>query len=161
MKYYLLIVIALLVIVSCNNDPKKTSETIITADTAKEGEMKIMIPGTVCYATTGSKDSVFLKVEAFPNVVTGNLSYKIFEKDSNKGTIDGVMRGDTLIADYTFNSEGMSSIRQVAFLIKNNTATEGYGEVEEKNGKMIFKDIHTLDFTKGIKLQVVPCEIGK
>lgn len=157
MKYFSLIIIAVAGIMSCN-DPKQTSEKTDVTDTTKEGEMKVMIPGTVCYATTGSKDSIFLKVETFPNVVTGILSYNLFEKDKNNGTIDGVMKGDTLIAEFTFKSEGMSSIRQVAFLIKNNTATEGYGEVVEKNGKMIFKDIHGLDFTKGMKLHVVDCE---
>lgn len=144
---------------SCNSEPKQSSATIAMADTANPGKIKVMIPNIFCYSTRGGKDTVFLKTEVYPNVVTGSLSYKIYEKDSNTGTIDGTLKGDTLIADYTFMSEGQSSVRQVAFIIKNAIATEGYGAMEEKEGKMVFTNLRELDFNKGIKLQKVECPL--
>ena len=96
-------------------------------------------------------------MEVFPNVVTGKLSYKFYEKDSNKGEFDGQFHGDTLLADYKFTSEGQLSTRQVIFLIKNNIATEGYGDMEEKNGKMVFKDIKGVSVGKGLSLKKVEC----
>ena len=147
---------ACIVIMSCN-EQKKSTEAIAAQDTSKAGEMKIMIPSSTCYANETGKDTVLLKVEVFPNVVTGRITYKIFEKDSNKGDFDGRLHGDTLLADYTFMSEGKSSVRQVAFLLKDGTATEGYGDMEEKDGKMIFKDTQKLDFSKSQVLKKTDC----
>ncbi len=154
---FLFLFIAAIIITSCNNEPKKSTETTTAEDTSKPVENKIMIPASSCYFSTIGKDTVKLKVEVFPNVVTGKLSYKFYEKDSNSGNFDGIMKGDTLIADYTFMSEGKSSVRQVAFLIKDNMATEGYGNMEEKEGKMVFKDIKGVSFGKALSLKKVEC----
>ena len=91
------------------------------------------------------------------NVVTGKLSYKFYEKDSNKGEIVGKLNGDTLLADYKFMSEGQLSTRQVVFLIKNNVAKEGYGKMEEKNGMIVFKDMRGVSFETGLALNKVEC----
>jgi len=145
----------ILVVCACNN--KSNQSSAATTDTTKQEEMKAMIPTTACYLSTAGKDSFFLKTEIFPNVVTGILSYTFHDKDSNTGDIDGKLTGDTLVADYTFTSEGKTSVRQVVFLIKDSIATEGYGSMVEKDGKMVFKNLNAVDFTKGIKLRKVPC----
>ena len=164
MKYSFLFLslAAIVAAASCNNEPKKSSEEVAVADTSnadtsKPVENKIMIPTSSCYSSITGKDTVFLKTEIFPNVVTGVLSYKFYEKDSNKGEIDGKLSGDTLIADYRFMSEGKQSTRQVIFLIKDSVATEGYGNMEEKEGKMVFKDVKDVTFGKGLMLKKVPC----
>ena len=151
--------VGIIFFVSCNGNSNETTIKTSTVDTPKPAENNIMIPNSVCYASENSKDTVFLQTEIFPNVVTGTLTYKIYEKDSNKGEIDGKMSGDTLLADYKFMSEGKTSTRQVIFLIKDSTATEGYGAMEEKEGKMIFKNRHAVDFSKGNKLKQIPCPL--
>ena len=158
MKYsFLFLFLAAIAIASCNDEQKKPAEVTTTADTSKPVENKIMIPASSCYSSITGKDTVFLKTEIFPNVVTGILSYKFHEKDNNKGDIDGKLCGDTLLADYKFMSEGKLSIRQVIFLIKDSVATEGYGNMEEKEGKMVFKDVKDVTFGKGLMLKKVPC----
>ena len=148
------------IILSCNNNDSQSSGINKTADTSKSETAKAILPNVFCYSTVGSKDTVFLKTEISANVVQGSLLYKLFEKDINKGTIEGLMTGDTLLADYTFMSEGKPSVRQVAFVIKDGLATEGYGDMEEKDGKLIFKNVHSLDFTHGIRLQKVGCAVN-
>ncbi len=96
-------------------------------------------------------------MEVFPNVATGRLSYKFHEKDNNTGDLEGQLHGDTLLADYKFMSEGIQSTRQVIFLIKDNTAIEGYGNLEERSGKMVFKNQEEIIFGKGLILKKVPC----
>lgn len=146
-------------ILSCNNQQENTTEetTATSADTANTPAATIQIPDKLCYASMKGKDTVMLTVEKFPNVVTGRLAYKLYQKDSNKGDFEGVMNGDTLIADYKFMSEGKESVRQVAFLIKDSIATEGYADMEEKEGKMVFKTTVKLNFLKGMKLQQIAC----
>ena len=160
MKHSFLLITSILIIAatSCNNNSKTATEVTTSDDTAKPVTVTNKLPTTTCYAYIKVKDTVYLKLKNFSGAVTGNLSYKFYEKDSNKGEIDGKLNGDTLIADYKFMSEGILSTRQVLFLIKDSTATEGYAAMEEKNGKMVFKNINTVDFTKGIALRKTTCK---
>ena len=153
-----LTVIAFITLMSCDEGAtnNKTIESA-SADTSGKDQMKIMIPNTSCFLSVSGKDSVYLRMEKFPNVVTGKLSYHFAEKDSNKGDIDGVLKGDTLLADYKFISEGKASVRQVIFLVKDSIVTEGYGPMEEKNGKMLFKDPEQTDFSKGNIMKEINC----
>ncbi len=157
------IIMALLVsgsgFVSCESKETKgdtstttTEQKTETADTAAP-----VLPQALCYASTAGGNNVYLRLEIQGSSVMGKLDYSIKEKDQNKGTISGTMNGDVLIADYTFNSEGVSSVRQVAFQVKDGKATEGYGEMVEKNGKMIFKDPANIAFGEGIVLQQQEC----
>ncbi|MBA3649701.1 MAG: hypothetical protein H0W62_14355 [Chitinophagales bacterium] len=139
-------------VVSCNSNPTKTAD-VENTDVEKKATDNEMHQ---CYADT-TKDKVFLNLNIKDNNVTGSLDYQIAGKDQNKGSLQGEMKGDTLIADYNFMSEGTQSTRQVIFLKKGNTLVEGYGDVEEKNGKMVFKNTAQVNFGNGIVLQKVEC----
>ncbi len=137
---------------ACNNRSEDSSTS--DSDTT---EVKVMIPAQTCYVGSIGRDSIFLKVERFPHVVTGTLEYKNDEKDSSSGTIDGTMKGDTLLADYTFTSEGVQSVAQVIFLLQGGTTIEGHGEMEEKDEKMVFKSLDKISFDKSVILNKTEC----
>lgn len=158
MKKYLFLLMAAGT-VACNSTTNNNTTVDSLPATTDTGTMHIQVPNMQCFKSIKGSDTVYLKLERFPNVVTGNLVYNFYEKDKNAGTIDGVLKGDTLIADYTFMSEGQQSVRQVAFLIKDSTATEGYAAIIEEDGKMIFKNTSQLDFSKGIQLKSIPCPV--
>src|SRR5215204_2296817 len=65
-----------------------------------------------CYKYASETDTIELKLIHLGQSITGTLVYKLREKDRNMGTIQGRMQGDILVADYTFQSEGVSSVRQ-------------------------------------------------
>ena len=156
-KNFFILFSGAILLISCNNASKETTEATIMKDTSTPLENKIMIPTSTCYSFFNGKDTFKLKVEIFPNVVTGKLSYNFFEKDSNNGTFEGKLHGDTLFADYTFMSEGKQSSRQIIFLLKDNVATEGYRDMEEKDGKMVFKNVHGITFQKGLVFSKTEC----
>jgi hypothetical protein len=144
------------VLVSCKKE--KQVETI------PDALEKIVVEEAVsdeCYSASIKKDTILMNLTIKGNEVTnGKLSYKFYEKDQNEGTLVGKLRGDTLIADYTFMSEGVSSVRQVAFLKKGNTYVEGYGDVVDDNkGKVTFKDIKQLKFEGKTVLSKVDCKM--
>ena len=69
-----------------------------------------------CFLFATDRDTVFLKLNPpTDGKVTGDLRYDFYERDGNVGYVEGEIRGDTLIADYTFLSEGMISVREVGF----------------------------------------------
>ena len=113
---------------------------------------------SACYSYIKNKDTIQANLIVQSGKVSGDLIYKLFEKDKNIGTIAGIMKGDTLFAEYTFMSEGTSSIREVAFLRKNNELIEGYGDMKDVAGKMVFKDKKSLNFAGSIILKETPCK---
>jgi hypothetical protein len=156
MKHSLFFMLMLATVAFSCNEQQQTASTD-NKDTSKMIENKIMIPASSCYAFNSATDSVYLKVEVFTHVVTGTLSYKLREKDSNNGDIEGHIHGDTLLADYAFLSEGIRSVRQVAFLLSDSAALEGYGDMKEDNKRMIFTNTGKLNFGNGIQLKRIPC----
>lgn len=150
MKNKILVVVSVCaVIFSC-----KKNETPVIEDNPKPQE----VVTTECYEYVQGNDTIQASLLVQSGTVTGDLTYKLFEKDKNSGTLLGKMNGDTLVADYTFLSEGTKSVRQVAFIRKNKSLIEGYGESEEKEGKMVFKEVKNLNFSDNMVLNEIPCE---
>lgn len=110
-----------------------------------------------CFESIG-KDTAQLELKTTGHKVTGTLRINLYEKDLNEGTIDGEMKGDTLIADYTFYSEGTSSIREVVFLKKKDQLIEGFGETVMLEGKQVFKNRSTLSFDNSLELTAIECD---
>jgi hypothetical protein len=139
-----------LLLAACREQAPQTAEAPATTAAATPTEPQ-------CYAYTSGKDTVRLTLAATQPTVTGQLSYRYFEKDHNEGTIRGAMHGDTLRAEYTFQSEGVASVREVAFLRRGTGFVEGYGDVVERGGAMVFKQTNALRFTSANTLAPVPC----
>lgn len=141
---------------ACNNETKVASETESLITTKVEEP----VAQNACYQSFYKRDTVTLHLEVNNNRVTGNLVYHLFEKDKNSGIIDGQMKGDTLLAEYSFMSEGVNAVREVAFLKKGSDLVEGYGDMVEKNGKLLFKNTASINFENKIVLVKEDC-IGK
>lgn len=162
MKLPLLISAFLIItIASCTSENKSKEgdsteviavDTTFTATTPEEGSSD-------CYIYTNNRDTASLKLNIAGEELTGELDYKLYGKDSNTGKIAGEMKGDTIIAEYTFDSEGMRSVREVVFVRKDDgNIYEGMGEVIEKNGKMAFKNRSALKFSPTMVFTKTNCK---
>ena len=114
-------------------------------------------PQTNCYRYASPTDTIALQIVHVADSINGNLVYKLSGKDKNSGTLQGQMHGDMLVANYTFNSEGMSSVREVAFKLTGGSFIEGYGDIDVQNNVVRFKDINNLKFNDAFKLVEFAC----
>jgi len=152
MKSYLTVLLFIPVLFSaCNSNTTPGAKT--AADSTATEKKSV----TECYDYFSDKDSISLHITLAGKAIAGELLYRIFEKDQNKGSLQGEMHGDTLLAEYTFISEGIESVREVAFLKKENGFAEGYGEAEEKDGKLLFKNPGALNFSNTVVLKKSDC----
>lgn len=112
-----------LILAACGGDQTTQTPHQPKTDTVTDGtEVKENITVTQnCYAWIKGKDTITLSIEQTGNMVTGEMNFLWYERDSNHGTVKGEMKGDTLILDYTFMAEGMESVRN-EFLLKKNGA---------------------------------------
>ena len=126
--------------IACNNSTgNKTADDKSINDSAATVSQ--------CYSYMQNKDTIHLNITITGNTFTGHMLYQLKEKDRNDGTLHGTIHGDTLIADYTFSSEGMTSVRQVAFLKLQNNLKEGFGELKLNDNQWVFTNPHALQFT--------------
>ncbi|MBP2284557.1 hypothetical protein H4V97_002875 [Flavobacterium sp. CG_23.5] len=155
-KVLVLSLVLMSILVSCKKE--KEVEVVPVAPEKIAVEESI---SEECYSGTIKKDTISMNLIVKGNQVTsGKLSYNFYEKDKNEGTLVGEIKGDTLLADYTFMSEGVSSVRQVVFLKKGNTYVEGFGDVVDDNkGKVAFKDRKQLKFDGKTVLSKVECKM--
>jgi len=136
---------AAVLMLSCQKEAKNTENLIGSRTDTTRIEAFAMESGKYLYQKEG--DTISLQLQVKDSKVTGELVYKLKEKDANTGTIEGEIKDNIIIALYTFQSEGTTSVRQVAFKFTDKGVVEGYGAVEEKEGKVLFKDINTLNYT--------------
>ncbi len=151
--FFCLFAITTLFIACQNNNVSETDADSVVLDST------IVSPSTQnCYQYIKNKDTANLMIINSGSVITGKLDISIWEKDKNKGMIKGEIKGDTLIADYSFSSEGTESIREVVLLKKGDQFLEGYGDVKTSGGKVAFKNRSSLVFGQGIVFTKIDCK---
>ncbi len=149
-KKLIVLLLPVFIATACNNsENEKSNPDSINVDESKSST-------TNCYLYTSQKDTVYLKLISDGDNVNGTLIYNYWEKDKNTGTIKGKIKNNFLIADYTFMSEGMESVRQVVFKMENGFVTEGYGDVL-LNDAANFQNINSLEFPGTMKLIETDC----
>ena len=153
MKKISMMLIVFAVVSSC----KEKETTVETVAPVNDGAL-IVTPsiGNGCYTFEGNGSKINLNITNTENGISGNLDYKLAEKDKNSGTFQGTMKGDTLMVLYTYQSEGTESKREVAFLVKDNQLIEGYGELDATGTK--FKMPAKLQFTSNMPLSKTDCK---
>tara|TARA_R110002020_G_scaffold164188_5_gene350667 strand:- start:99 stop:563 length:465 start_codon:yes stop_codon:yes gene_type:complete len=145
---------AALVMAACKGPKKDTPiEVAFSPD-----EEHIEDINTECFRYFGEKDTILLTTHIDGTNISGTLDYSIFEKDKNTGTIEGEIRDNLIIAEYTFQSEGLTSKRQVVFKNTDEGWKEGYGAMEVVDGIPVQVNIDSLDFSHQMALTPVPCD---
>ncbi len=103
------------------------------------------LPG--CYVATLAKDVYVLKItKQDGDTVEGMLAFNNFEKDSSSGSFTGSFKDNILLGEYSFDSEGMHSERQVIFKKVGDTFVEGFGDVSVQGNKEVFNDLSTITY---------------
>lgn len=149
--------ILLLLLGACGNSRNNNGKDSSGAVTAHG---HLVTPGQKqCYNYMVNGDTVILTLLWLDeSKFTGSMVYRLREKDGNIGTLQGQLRDSILLADYQFNSEGVTSTREVAFKQIADYIVEGYGEVISDSSGFKFKDPANLKFDLNRKLQKVNCQ---
>jgi hypothetical protein len=111
-----------------------------------------------CYVAKLDKDVYTLNITSQKlTAVEGTLAYKNFEKDSSSGALVGTFNNNILLADYSFQSEGTDSVRQVIFKKDGDKFIEGFGPVEIEDGKETFINPENVTFESAAFVKSEEC----
>jgi len=143
---------------NCNKKTETAAPKVETDSTATtEKVVDTLGTKSFCYMGVTGKDSVFANIDDNLGTITGKMSYKNFEKDSNKGDISGYKSGDTLKLTYEFDSEGKKSSRDIFFIQKGNSLLEGIGDHKEEKGQVKYANEKNISYKDGQKLEAADC----
>ena len=156
MKTTILFSALLLAVLSGCSDKKQEADDQLIEPEVKN-EQPVVDAARECFQWVKGNDTIAMQYTRKVNNVSGELRYAWYEKDNSAGTFVGVFKGDTLRADYTFQSEGMQSIREIVFVRRENTLVQGSGEIEMKGDREIFKNPKKLTFDNSIVLTKIEC----
>lgn len=106
---------------------------------------------TKCYQAVYEQDTVTLSYDQKGTVISdGRLTFRYGDGKLDDGTLKGLMKGDTLIGEYSFKShDGRWYRNPVAFLAKDNKLVLGVGKFEVAWGRTYFKKNEPIDYDKG------------
>lgn len=121
--------------------PTEVTETEVAVEEDSDTSMYSDIIG--CYEARTNDDvyTMIIKEVSDNGYVSGLLSFDNYEKDSSSGPFEGTYNGEYLYADYTFESEGMESVMEVAFQRVDEDFVRGYGEVTEDGISFVNRDL--------------------
>ncbi len=155
MKFAISTLILAVLFISCEG--KKETETKVEGKAAESDAMPAA-ERKECFRYAVNKDTVTMTLTRNANNASGEMQYNLFEKDGNFGTFSGTFIGDTLYADYTFESEGMKSVREAVFLRKGDKMFQGDGEIIITGDKVTYRNPKALSFGNSIVLEKVECK---
>ena len=115
-----------------------------------------LMPG--CYQMVIERDTASMKISLDGKNVSGDLQYNPFEKDGSFGKFTGTVENGVINAWYTFESEGMTSYREVMFKVTKEGIVEGYGDIEVSNDSAWFKYPQALKFEDDHPFKKVDCK---
>ena len=99
MKKIISLSLIILAFVNCkdSNENKKPSNNEETQSILKKETSSLEIG---CYTYNDGKSIVNFEITDTENQITGNLTYQLYEKDSNKVNFKGTLSGDKLLRKY-------------------------------------------------------------
>lgn len=141
---FLLIVLGL---AACQGTPRQ--DHAASQNTLPATAPSAPAPSSQCYIRVTGRDTVFLQLETIRDSVHGRLTYRNFEKDSSEGTVRGTRKDNIIDIEYTFNSEGMTSVRRIVLREENGQLYEGLASSFDKEGNPIYDaDYNKISYDK-------------
>lgn len=110
-----------------------------------------------CYRMEKNGDTAGIRLVVNGSKVDGELYFHWKEKDHNDGTITGTISDSVILAQYTFMSEGLRSVREVIFNIKGDSLYPGYGNVVERGDTVKFQDRSSIRYDRSTRFVRVQC----
>ena len=161
MKIFFGVLLCTMAVTACNSNTRQAESTNVQTDSSRDNSIRPM-PDTLlsgCYSLIARRDTASFQVQVKDSSASGSLSYNLFEKDRNDGTFEGEIANDVLIGWYLFRSEGVMSVRQVAWQVHTNSLWPAIGEVMVRNDSTFFKDPSKLQFDSSRAFVKTKCTI--
>ena len=159
MKSIILCCVAALGLAACssNTNNQAKTDTVVAGDTLAKAKASQLANNTsavssLCFLRTEGKakqDSTSIELVIKGERVTGQMNWLPYQKDSRKGTLDGVIKGDLIQAKWSFMQEGMLDTINLKFKLDKDQLTQKPLKLNLKTGRD--QTDETADYTLAYK----------
>ena len=99
-----------------------------------------------------------LRLEQNGKDVSGKMSFDNFEKDGSSGTVTGKINGDVIELLYSFQSEGMNSVRELFFKMQDGKLISGIGPIGMRGDTAYFSNRSAIEYPQQEAFDKVSCD---
>ncbi len=157
--------IVILAALGCNQSPAPSTAT---SDTATSNSSSTSISNGAaagaynslsgCYRWVHNRDTIKLKLAIQDTLVNGQLAYDNYQIDGSAGTLKGTVRNNQIVAFYDFTSEGMQSVREVAFRVEGSRLVQaGTRQMSYRRDTAVYPDHQQIEWDSSRIFQPVDC----
>ncbi|HEY9362530.1 MAG TPA: hypothetical protein VIQ00_04665 [Chitinophagaceae bacterium] len=148
---WLFIFLNLVTFISCSenakvNETTNAGSTAIIDSTTNDHASNTTLSITGCYMKVLNQDTVLLQLQQKGENINGKMVFDNFEKDGSHGLVNGKIKGDTLILIYDFFSEGMKSVSEELFKIRDSQLVRASGNIGMRGDTVFYKRDGALQF---------------
>ena len=134
--------------------PQEKAITVPEPAPATTGTMRCFL--NVTTAGDGSySDTMSITLEINNTDVQGRMDWLPGMKDRMRGTFKGTLEDGLITALYTYSAEGLQQTEQRVFKLGADNITLMSGELEERDGTMVMKDLAKA--VDGMRVPEVEC----
>ena len=137
---------------SCQNKQNTTANIDTTSKDNQVGNQNL----SLCFQRLEGiqkQDSTFINLIFKGDSVSGILNHLPYEKDSRKGSLQGIRNGDTIKALWSFMQEGMNDTISVEFKLSENELHQKTWGIDKNTGRQKLTDTSTFS----LRYQKIDC----
>lgn len=155
MKNYILLLLASILLFSCNNKIEE-KDSVIEQSITDHPAREITAPEEYCFLQVNGKDSIMLNFKKQGDSIWGNYNNLHYGIDKRRSTFTGTLKGKDAHTLSKYIAEGQNYTEELMFTVHNNEARLNYG-ITTQDEKGIWR------YKKGAPLQEhilpkVPCQ---
>ncbi len=139
-------IVTAIVLISCNNGPRQGDENSVDSTIGTTDKIPPIVSDE-CYLFIAAKDTYALKISIVDTTVKGTAVFRNFEKDSNRGTVEGTMKGEVMHLWYNHQSEGMNSVRELYFKKEGDRLVTGISNEATRGDTAYVPDAKLVSYT--------------
>jgi hypothetical protein len=128
---------------SSNTNNQAKTDTVVAGDTLAKAKTTEQTNNTttvssLCFLRTEGKanqDSTSIELVIKGDKITGQMNWLPYQKDSRKGTLDGIIKGDSILAKWSFMQEGMQDTINLKFKLDKDQLVQKPLKLNIKTGR--------------------------
>ena len=135
---------------------KNVQESILVS--VKTSVSKIPSTSTQCYSKKVGNDLTGIQLSINRDQVSGYIAWEPHERDGGRGYLRGTLKGNQIIASYTYMVEGYVGTEEVAYrLVKGGLIEAKSEQVSNGTESTRFKDIAAINWSNPERYRTVDC----
>jgi hypothetical protein len=139
MKSIILVCVAVLGMAACSSNTNNQAKTdTVGGSDATAQTNNIPTVSSLCFLRTEGKanrDSTSIELVIKGDKVSGQMNWLPYQKDSRRGTLDGMIKGDSIQAKWSFMQEGMQDTINLKFKLNNDQLVQKPLKLNVKTGR--------------------------